>query len=168
MTMSLLEDFDKLKEDLHKINYNDYKKYINQPIIEEYIFKRNCTYHILLYKQRIEKINCTDPAAIIYIDTGVKILKNLIINNKDNIYEIKTNYSNSIPSHDAISALFSAIGMFVKNETIEKVVSHLPEIGDIGLEILSGEDGLKIEIALTSFAEEAIASKIITLALESM
>ena len=80
MTMFLLEDFDKLKEDLHKINSNDYRKYINQPIIEEYIFKRNCTWNVLSYKGKTEKINCTDPAAIIYHDMGLKIIKNLIIN----------------------------------------------------------------------------------------
>lgn len=84
MTIKLLDDFDQLKEILKKTNSNDYKKYMKQPIIEEYIFRRNCLGNFLSVKEKYGELSCSSHETIMYHEMGLKILK-YIITDFDNL-----------------------------------------------------------------------------------
>lgn len=81
--IELIKSFDELKLKIKKENQNAYDKYMQEPIVEEYIFKKNIIEYYLNYKETFEKIDCNSNEFLMYTDLTFKII-NYIIQNGNN------------------------------------------------------------------------------------
>lgn len=82
--LEFLEKFDQLKEQVKKEFPNAYKEYEKEPIIEEYILKKDLVDDYLKFKETFDKIDCNSEEFLIFADMRSKMI-NYMIKNGDSI-----------------------------------------------------------------------------------
>lgn len=78
--IELIKSLDALKDKMEKENNPSLKKYLQEPIIEEYLIKKDIVHRYLEYKETFEKIDCNSEEFLMYSDLQFKILNYIIQN----------------------------------------------------------------------------------------
>lgn len=87
--IELIKSFDTLKSKVAKDNPKAYQKYLNEPIIEEYIFRRHILNRYLGYKETFEKIDCDSYEYQTWHNLGLEIMDYIMENQPNGAEDLR-------------------------------------------------------------------------------